>query len=71
MLEYGYAGNKLGLEFLKEAQAVDPDHWEWNLLCGKIMGRIRRVEATHGWKPTEEEVCQIFYIPGQGEKFSA
>ncbi|PSN32302.1 hypothetical protein C0J52_17368 [Blattella germanica] len=57
LLEYSFSGNKLGLEFLKKAQQLDPEYWEWNLLCGKVMGRIRRVEGANGRKPTQEEVC--------------
>ncbi|KAJ9580051.1 hypothetical protein L9F63_004288, partial [Diploptera punctata] len=56
ILEYGYSGNQLGLEYMKEAQELDPDHWEWNLLCGKIISRLRRVEGASTKKPTEEEL---------------
>lgn len=56
LLEYGYTGNKLGLQFLQKALELDPDYWEWNLYCGKVMSRVRRVEKFGGEGPGEEEV---------------
>lgn len=56
LCEYGYVGNSLGLQWLKEAQSLDPDYWEWNLYCGKVLGRVRRNENSPSGAPTEEEV---------------
>jgi len=56
LLEYGYTGNKLGLQFLQKALELDPDYWEWNLYCGKVMSRVRWMEKFRGEEPGEEEV---------------
>jgi hypothetical protein len=56
LFEYGYTGNKLGLQFLQKALELDPEHWEWNLYCGKVMSRIRQVEKFKGGPPGQEEV---------------
>jgi hypothetical protein len=62
MLEYGYTGNKLGLQFLQKALELDPDYWEWNMYCGKVMSRVRRVEKFRGSEPGQEEVQCILDI---------
>lgn len=59
LLEYGYTGNKLGLQFLQKALELDPDYWEWNLYCGKVMGRVRQVEKFGAGEPGQEEVRGI------------
>jgi hypothetical protein len=56
LFEYGYTGNKLGLQFLQKALELDPEYWEWNLYCGKVMSRIRQVEKYKGGPPGQEEV---------------
>ena len=64
LLEYGYTGNKLGLQFLQKALELDPDYWQWNLYCGKVMSRVRRVEKYRGEEPGEEEVRVILDTHG-------
>jgi len=64
LLEYGYTGNKLGLQFLQKALELDPDYWEWNLYCGKVMSRVRRVENFGGEELGEEEVRGILDTHG-------
>lgn len=56
LLEYGYTGNKLGLQFLQKALELDPDYWEWNLYCGKVLSRIRQTEKFKGKAPEQEQV---------------
>jgi hypothetical protein len=60
LLEYGHIGNKLGLQFLQRALELDSDYWEWNLYCGKVMGRLRRIERPNGGEPRQEEVGGMF-----------
>jgi hypothetical protein len=60
LLEYGYTGNKLGFQFLQKALELDPDYWEWNLYCGKLMSRMRRMVNFTGEEPEVEEVRDIF-----------
>jgi len=64
LLEYGYTGQKLGLQFLQKALELDPDYWEWNLYCGKVMSRVRRMEKFRGEEPGEEEVRGILNTHG-------
>ncbi|KAJ4445972.1 hypothetical protein ANN_12658, partial [Periplaneta americana] len=56
LMEYGFTGNQLGLQFLQHALELDPNHWEWNLYCGKVLGRLRRVEKCNGSVPSAEEL---------------
>jgi hypothetical protein len=56
LLEYGYTGNKLGLQFLQKALELDPEYWEWNLYCGKVVSRIQRAEKFKGKAPGQEQV---------------
>ncbi|XP_049831097.1 uncharacterized protein LOC126272343 isoform X2 [Schistocerca gregaria] len=56
LCEYGYVGNKLALPWIKEALRLDPDNWEWNLYCAKIIGRLRRNEKTCNTEPYAEEI---------------
>jgi hypothetical protein len=56
LLEYGYTGNKLGLQFLQKALELDPEYWEWNLYCGKVLSRIQQVEKFKGRVPEQEQV---------------
>lgn len=62
LLEYGYMGNKLGLPFLKKALELDPEYWEWNLYCGKVLSRIRQAEKFKGKTPEQEQVGYILCI---------
>ncbi|XP_033608450.1 uncharacterized protein LOC111867123 isoform X2 [Cryptotermes secundus] len=59
LLEYGYLGNKLGLPFLKKALELDPEYWEWNLYCGKVLSRIRQAEKFKGKTPEQEQVILL------------